>query len=1068
MKDQKIALESHYNVVRRLILAKQHPITGLLPASTAITIHGNYTDAWVRDNVYSILAVWGLGLAYRKANVLPQRAFELEGATIRLMRGLLRAMMRQSEKVERFKSSLALHDALHAKYDTQTGSTVVGDHEWGHLQIDATSLFLLMLAQMTASGLAIVHSRDEITFVQNLVYYIERAYRIPDYGIWERGEKSNIGYAELNASSIGMAKAALEALENFSLIKEDPDGSRIYVMSENLVFAKTTLEALLPRESITKETDSALLSIIGFPAFTIDDPTLRSITHEKVRALLSGKFGYKRFLLDGHQTAIEDTGRHYYEPEELLQFENIESEWPLFYTYEYLNTLFDGDQDAALAFRKDLARVVVAEDDMLLLPELYYVASEQIKAEKEDPQSQSRVANENLPLTWAQSLFILGDLLGEGHLSVNDIDPLSRHLPPPATQAHSIYVLPLAQSQEVKRQLAEDGLSALLPSEVDEAIICPPEYIAELLKQVGANDKLKLTGRPARKLRVMATSQFYSVGNKLLISQSHLMQQRDFYLTYDQHFLVSRFKSSMRYLHQHWRYEEVPCVTMYITENHLNDPDNELVKLLHEIRAGEIEHLRLTTEDFAQIRSEIRRLQLPEGLLLPSVESPAKTDYQTILLIEGSQAPLDTHEQIVLENETDATKLIEVLNAAHNLFAQVEVLTNLLRYHGLGYELSYLGNQQSVRTLLEDAYQQAGLQKIWSILRQTSALLGKYDRELLPSINRILVHQKSIQIGKAYSEESLIIRPLPADRVMEIIKNYCHHDIRDQVLTQEIIIYLGVLMKSEPELFSGLITLRISYIILLLTGLVAHQNDLSQEDAFDWLMHQPPSVIQKLVRQVVGSYHSAAGMLQVLEALHHHHGETTFHWTDDPSVDQLIEPKEGWLFWRKSLGTINRESTPFYEGVWRILAHAKGVIIGDKLDRRNRLVSRTILSDMTSGERAFELRVENLLNKISAPEYRQVTVEAINAVARFSKQNPDLSIDDHVVFDVIIGHAVRMAFLDSYPTFTTEYHDHKPEAWNHFYALSPNNSTHFIIKALQYLLAFEEEESEQTELLVNS
>ena len=33
---------------------------------------------------------------------------------------------------------------------------MVGDYEWGHLQIDATSLFLLMLAQMTASGRFIV------------------------------------------------------------------------------------------------------------------------------------------------------------------------------------------------------------------------------------------------------------------------------------------------------------------------------------------------------------------------------------------------------------------------------------------------------------------------------------------------------------------------------------------------------------------------------------------------------------------------------------------------------------------------------------------------------------------------------------------------------------------------------------------------------------------------------------------------------------------------------------------------------------------------------------------------
>jgi len=47
-------LEKHYNSIHKIILARQDPITGLLPASTAVNAHGDYTDAWVRDNVYSI------------------------------------------------------------------------------------------------------------------------------------------------------------------------------------------------------------------------------------------------------------------------------------------------------------------------------------------------------------------------------------------------------------------------------------------------------------------------------------------------------------------------------------------------------------------------------------------------------------------------------------------------------------------------------------------------------------------------------------------------------------------------------------------------------------------------------------------------------------------------------------------------------------------------------------------------------------------------------------------------------------------------------------------------------
>jgi phosphorylase kinase alpha/beta subunit len=38
-------------------------------------------DAWVRDNIYSILAVWGLGMAYRKNADCDEdkaKAYELE------------------------------------------------------------------------------------------------------------------------------------------------------------------------------------------------------------------------------------------------------------------------------------------------------------------------------------------------------------------------------------------------------------------------------------------------------------------------------------------------------------------------------------------------------------------------------------------------------------------------------------------------------------------------------------------------------------------------------------------------------------------------------------------------------------------------------------------------------------------------------------------------------------------------------------------------------------------------------------------------------------------------------
>ena len=58
----------------------QDPVTGLLPPKINLTKYKSGStdylgDAWVRDNVYSILAVWGLSLAYKKnADVDEDRA----------------------------------------------------------------------------------------------------------------------------------------------------------------------------------------------------------------------------------------------------------------------------------------------------------------------------------------------------------------------------------------------------------------------------------------------------------------------------------------------------------------------------------------------------------------------------------------------------------------------------------------------------------------------------------------------------------------------------------------------------------------------------------------------------------------------------------------------------------------------------------------------------------------------------------------------------------------------------------------------------------------------------------
>lgn len=75
------------------------------------------------------------------------KAYELEQSCVKLMRGLLMSMMRQKEKVERFKITQNPLDSLHAKFSSKNGQAVVRDEEWGHLQVSSPCLIKIIIFQ---------------------------------------------------------------------------------------------------------------------------------------------------------------------------------------------------------------------------------------------------------------------------------------------------------------------------------------------------------------------------------------------------------------------------------------------------------------------------------------------------------------------------------------------------------------------------------------------------------------------------------------------------------------------------------------------------------------------------------------------------------------------------------------------------------------------------------------------------------------------------------------------------------------------------------------------------------
>jgi hypothetical protein len=148
----------------------------------------------------------------------------------------------------------------------------------------------------------------------------------------------------------------------------------------------------LPRESASKEVDSACLSVIGYPAWAVEDPQLAERTRKKIRAELGGACGYKRFRRDGHQTVVEDHTRLHYEREELAAFEHIECEWPLFLAYELITACCEERWEEARQWRQRLSELSVAVNGVELLPELYLVPAAAIPAERRNP---SRVVDQS-------------------------------------------------------------------------------------------------------------------------------------------------------------------------------------------------------------------------------------------------------------------------------------------------------------------------------------------------------------------------------------------------------------------------------------------------------------------------------------------------------------------------------------------------------------------------------------------------------------------------------------------------------------------------------------------------
>ena len=154
--------------------------------------------------------------------------------------------------------------------------------------------------------------------------------------------------------------------------------------------------------------------------------------------------------------------------------------------------------------------------------------------------------------------------------------------------------------------------------------------------------------------------------------------------------------------------------------------------------------------------------------------------------------------------------------------------------------------------------------------------------------------------------------------------------------------------------------------------------------------------------------------------------------------------------WRHERGMVGPLSPVFYKDIWYLLRQCSGLVIGDKYNVQNRIGSELTL-ESTAGEQSFALKIDALLQSIDAPDYRQLNIELIESLARLFRENPDLHLEDDLIMDVLIGHAVRLSWEKN--SALKHYNEQRSEAWKAFYKRSPVETDKAFLEAFMFLLS---------------
>ncbi|VVC30201.1 Hypothetical protein CINCED_3A013396 [Cinara cedri] len=997
-------LDIYYGIVKRQLLRYQSATNGLFPV-----LSDDETEASVRDSIYCASAIWSLFQAYRRIDDDRGKSYELGQSAVKCMRGILACWIRQADQVEMFKKHQCNKHALHSKFNLRNSDIIHPAEGYPHLQIDVVSLYLIYLVQMTTSGLQIIYTKDEVAFVQNLVYYIERAYRTPDYAMWERGSAYNDNTPEIHASSIGMAKSALESINGCNLFGDKgASWSVIYVDIDAHNRNRSIFETLLPRESSSKVVDSALISTVSYPAFATHEDMLVSYTKANIVKRLKGRYGFKRFKRDGYKCAIEDAERKYYNVGETKDFEDIENEWPMFYLYMIIDGVFRNSSQQVDEYKnllKDVMKVDSFGDPYI--PMFYYVTKENVEYEKADPGSQPRSPgpecddDQDPPLfLWNQALYVIVELLTSNLLHINELDPIRRYLPsynrPKRPGRYSAFqgtatdlvvqVVLIAESMRLQAMMATYGIQTQTPHEVEPVQIWSSTQLMKVYTNLGINSKLKLTGRPLRPIGALGTSKVYRVCGMTVLCYPLIFEVSEFYLYRDMSLLIDDIKTELQFVSRFWRLSGRPTVCLLIREEHMRDPQfEEMLDLFAMLKKGYCDGVKVRIGRLQNLLSSscMEHLDFMNSAGVHNFDfQPFQqlqydyNGYQSLTDVPKASAYVEDIINIQSYMNKTSNEIIHAIQNEAGLFSQVQLYGLLLKREGIEKKI----NGCTIRQHLTKLYHTAGCLHYWIAVRYCSSLLCHTVDSISPFITTVLVNGKQLTVGVVDQKETVFDKPMTPAAIHSIMYSTIQPcNVIQAVLQQEIILYCGRLIATNPDMFKGILKIRVGWV------LEAMKIQLNSSKEKQTVENLSPYSIRQLLQKIL----------------------TVKEWAQNEQISPMQK--------RQLEGCWCRVPDHFYNQVWDILRRTpKGIRVRDQT-----LPQQPTINNMTHSEFQFALCVENILNHIEKPEYRQLIVELLCTVSTILVRNPELTLKE-LNLDNLVSEANKMFCKDNQMARTSD------------------------------------------------